>query len=175
MAMPRISSIACRSEEHTSELQSPCNLVCRLLLEKKKHHGAMNDTAPRYLRQVKYIVVSEACDRFSLYGMSTILVPYVERALGWSEEASRRADRDCWMTRRLHRPRRLDGVGSRLRASRRAHGARAALLLDGPPRLRALSAVREAAQRISRPDFFFFSERRPPALSPLPLGPAFRT
>src|SRR5256885_6903293 len=28
---------SCRSEEHTSELQSPCNLVCRLLLEKKKH------------------------------------------------------------------------------------------------------------------------------------------
>src|SRR5205807_6778831 len=27
-----------RSEEHTSELQSPCNLVCRLLLEKKKNH-----------------------------------------------------------------------------------------------------------------------------------------
>src|SRR2546426_4643282 len=28
--------IKTRSEEHTSELQSPCNLVCRLLLEKKK-------------------------------------------------------------------------------------------------------------------------------------------
>src|SRR5256885_11335955 len=28
--------VALRSEEHTSELQSPCNLVCRLLLEKKK-------------------------------------------------------------------------------------------------------------------------------------------
>src|SRR2546426_7715103 len=28
--------LARRSEEHTSELQSPCNLVCRLLLEKKK-------------------------------------------------------------------------------------------------------------------------------------------
>src|SRR6266446_7264398 len=28
--------VAVRSEEHTSELQSPCNLVCRLLLEKKK-------------------------------------------------------------------------------------------------------------------------------------------
>src|SRR5256885_5789212 len=28
--------LANRSEEHTSELQSPCNLVCRLLLEKKK-------------------------------------------------------------------------------------------------------------------------------------------
>src|SRR5256885_8126843 len=30
------SVMAERSEEHTSELQSPCNLVCRLLLEKKK-------------------------------------------------------------------------------------------------------------------------------------------
>src|SRR2546426_6831166 len=29
-----------RSEEHTSELQSPCNLVCRLLLEKKKKKNA---------------------------------------------------------------------------------------------------------------------------------------
>src|SRR2546426_2804087 len=29
-----------RSEEHTSELQSPCNLVCRLLLEKKKNNLA---------------------------------------------------------------------------------------------------------------------------------------
>src|SRR5256885_13104094 len=28
-----------RSEEHTSELQSPCNLVCRLLLEKKKKYN----------------------------------------------------------------------------------------------------------------------------------------
>src|SRR2546426_8356069 len=34
-----------RSEEHTSELQSPCNLVCRLLLEKKKHtHGRLGRT-----------------------------------------------------------------------------------------------------------------------------------
>src|ERR1039457_5598532 len=32
-----------RSEEHTSELQSPCNLVCRLLLEKK------NTTVPHHL------------------------------------------------------------------------------------------------------------------------------
>src|SRR5256885_11758706 len=30
-----------RSEEHTSELQSPCNLVCRLLLEKKKTNSMM--------------------------------------------------------------------------------------------------------------------------------------
>src|SRR2546426_4473640 len=36
-----VSDRSMRSEEHTSELQSPCNLVCRLLLEKKKkkkHH-----------------------------------------------------------------------------------------------------------------------------------------
>src|SRR2546426_11727590 len=32
----RVSQELFRSEEHTSELQSPCNLVCRLLLEKKK-------------------------------------------------------------------------------------------------------------------------------------------
>src|SRR5256885_2629249 len=31
-----VERIGVRSEEHTSELQSPCNLVCRLLLEKKK-------------------------------------------------------------------------------------------------------------------------------------------
>src|ERR1039457_3855379 len=35
------SRIPPRSEEHTSELQSPCNLVCRLLLEKKKKHLRM--------------------------------------------------------------------------------------------------------------------------------------
>src|SRR3989454_6930839 len=32
-----------RSEEHTSELQSPCNLVCRLLLEKKKKRTNCNE------------------------------------------------------------------------------------------------------------------------------------
>src|SRR2546426_9282478 len=32
-----------RSEEHTSELQSPCNLVCRLLLEKKKKRCKRRD------------------------------------------------------------------------------------------------------------------------------------
>src|SRR5256885_5359346 len=36
-----------RSEEHTSELQSPCNLVCRLLLEKKKTTLWITRIAPR--------------------------------------------------------------------------------------------------------------------------------
>src|SRR5256885_4033925 len=35
-ARPGTRGRQARSEEHTSELQSPCNLVCRLLLEKKK-------------------------------------------------------------------------------------------------------------------------------------------
>src|SRR2546426_3688715 len=35
---------ATRSEEHTSELQSPCNLVCRLLLEKKKSRAIQSSS-----------------------------------------------------------------------------------------------------------------------------------
>src|SRR5256885_3859472 len=38
-----------RSEEHTSELQSPCNLVCRLLLEKK----ITKQVTPEYLHKLK--------------------------------------------------------------------------------------------------------------------------
>src|SRR5256885_3836955 len=37
-----------RSEEHTSELQSPCNLVCRLLLEKKKTANRPSSTYSHY-------------------------------------------------------------------------------------------------------------------------------
>src|SRR5256885_13108774 len=40
----RFAYVDVRSEEHTSELQSPCNLVCRLLLEKKK---SSQGTVPR--------------------------------------------------------------------------------------------------------------------------------
>src|SRR3989454_6131719 len=36
-----------RSEEHTSELQSPCNLVCRLLLEKKKFSAVAVPANPK--------------------------------------------------------------------------------------------------------------------------------
>src|SRR5256885_10881578 len=38
-----------RSEEHTSELQSPCNLVCRLLLEKKKNSDEYSRVADELL------------------------------------------------------------------------------------------------------------------------------
>src|SRR2546426_3450563 len=38
LVVGRATAMFVRSEEHTSELQSPCNLVCRLLLEKKKNN-----------------------------------------------------------------------------------------------------------------------------------------
>src|SRR3989454_2729400 len=41
------TSVSMRSEEHTSELQSPCNLVCRLLLEKKKNTALHLSAAER--------------------------------------------------------------------------------------------------------------------------------
>src|SRR5256885_5533274 len=54
-----------RSEEHTSALQSPCNLVCRLLLEKKKKdhhvHSMMitdNSTQTQTVTAVDYVVDS---------------------------------------------------------------------------------------------------------------------
>src|SRR5256885_9898197 len=43
------TQVATRSEEHTSELQSPCNLVCRLLLEKKKITVLISITTERVL------------------------------------------------------------------------------------------------------------------------------
>src|SRR6266446_10812430 len=45
---------AARSEEHTSELQSPCNLVCRLLLEKKKNNK-VPDTYLERPDHIKYL------------------------------------------------------------------------------------------------------------------------
>src|ERR1022692_5201471 len=46
-------AIMTRSEEHTSELQSPCNLVCRLLLEKKNHRRMSRiDGHSAHVRQV---------------------------------------------------------------------------------------------------------------------------
>src|SRR2546426_7892146 len=42
LSEPRLDDTVARSEEHTSELQSPCNLVCRLLLGKKKTQSRHN-------------------------------------------------------------------------------------------------------------------------------------
>src|SRR2546426_7483107 len=48
---PAADTSKMRSEEHTSELQSPCNLVCRLLLEKKKKHARCTTNDSRAPRQ----------------------------------------------------------------------------------------------------------------------------
>src|SRR2546426_6283777 len=59
-----LSAAVYRSEEHTSELQSPCNLVCRLLLEKKKktiiNNIRINDTTDRRRINFNYGEVSWA-------------------------------------------------------------------------------------------------------------------
>src|SRR5256885_9803658 len=47
-AAARDLRVGTRSEEHTSELQSPCNLVCRLLLEKKKTNANIHRAALDY-------------------------------------------------------------------------------------------------------------------------------
>src|SRR5256885_4171945 len=49
-----LDGIGDRSEEHTSELQSPCNLVCRLLLEKKNNPNALRD----YFRDIGRMVLA---------------------------------------------------------------------------------------------------------------------
>src|SRR4051794_41754666 len=49
-----------RSEEHTSELQSPVHLVCRLLLEKKKKNDAEDLDGHGGLRQPEHVVI---CDQ----------------------------------------------------------------------------------------------------------------
>src|SRR3989454_3085726 len=46
----RVDPAARRSEEHTSELQSPCNLVCRLLLEKKKKTKTPSSVVKHWVR-----------------------------------------------------------------------------------------------------------------------------
>src|SRR2546426_5270582 len=53
-----------RSEEHTSELQSPCNLVCRLLLEKKK-----NEFEPQWMQPTEF-----PC---------TTILPFIAQMLCW--------------------------------------------------------------------------------------------
>src|SRR5256885_6642930 len=72
-----------RSEEHTSELQSPCNLVCRLLLEKKNRPGQRSRRGhPRrqYLR-ARGLLPADTTDRLERAAASdaTALVPRVRR------------------------------------------------------------------------------------------------
>src|SRR5256885_7010816 len=64
-----------RSEEHTSELQSPCNLVCRLLLEKKK--TILNFNIKPTCRFINGIVIKQPADVINILKITvqTIDIP----------------------------------------------------------------------------------------------------
>src|SRR5256885_7321403 len=77
-----------RSEEHTSELQSPCNLVCRLLLEKKKYQPRCSkytqlqhtlpldsDSAPTFItNQPLTDYIDPSCDLLAAYDTGNLLL-----------------------------------------------------------------------------------------------------
>src|SRR2546430_9464514 len=75
-------AVRARSEEHTSELQSQSNLVCRLLLEKK--NNTMQEPVPAYilLEEGRQVRVSENFQQLQMYFCSPeyLLVGYVARA-----------------------------------------------------------------------------------------------
>src|SRR3989454_1932350 len=54
---PYLDREVMRSEEHTSELQSPCNLVCRLLLEKKKKKNLLRRLLKYVDMKISYILM----------------------------------------------------------------------------------------------------------------------
>src|SRR5256885_6872101 len=65
--------VSTRSEEHTSELQSPCNLVCRLLLEKKKkkHTHIMSHIMSMMKEMYSFILYRLSPYRYSRYTIIT--------------------------------------------------------------------------------------------------------
>src|ERR1039457_2753134 len=71
-----------RSEEHTSELQSPCNLVCRLLLEKKKKTISMEWRLLSVRRPLTSCAVARARRR-RRSGCCRVLPPRHEPCLAW--------------------------------------------------------------------------------------------
>src|SRR5256885_11921622 len=67
-----------RSEEHTSELQSPCNLVCRLLLEKKKNNNiVVTYCLQKRLRTADHIL-NNLNDRV-IVGKEHVVTPLLQR------------------------------------------------------------------------------------------------
>src|SRR5256885_10930979 len=82
-----------RSEEHTSELQSPCNLVCRLLLEKKKKTETHNGRV-QYLGSVDLLharVFSTA--HTAMYTPPELHTARVSRSIGAHDTSREHCDR----------------------------------------------------------------------------------
>src|SRR5205807_7331033 len=89
--LERVARIG-RSEEHTSELQSPCNLVCRLLLEKKKAKISSTKITTRPARSRRTTSRSEVIHRCSGPSFSC-----------FSQNASLSSSRSSCCTRRASR------------------------------------------------------------------------
>src|SRR5256885_6431480 len=70
-----------RSEEHTSELQSPCNLVCRLLLEKKKTKTDLHfHLEHRHYHQPFVPITPASLDTPAIPHPSTLAFPYTSQS-----------------------------------------------------------------------------------------------
>src|SRR5205085_9543934 len=77
---PPGNDVVMRSEEHTSELQSQSNLVCRLLLEKKKKLSSFSDPVTGGAFSVRFLVAVESsffADPRSINGHDLIITPTV--------------------------------------------------------------------------------------------------
>src|SRR2546430_3304910 len=87
LTMPSWVHRSLRSEEHTSELQSQSNLVCRLLLEKKKQTTRLSPlcSPPRLRPRCRYMTFLKTCSpsmfllSFSVYSTSSTHVATVAR------------------------------------------------------------------------------------------------
>src|SRR6266487_2255088 len=94
-ALCEITRARTRSEEHTSEFQSPVHIVCRLLLEKKKEHVYikksihMNENAAHWLDQKVRFLAASLCTR-SLLVVPVILGVYVLGLVGLPTQRSLR-------------------------------------------------------------------------------------
>src|SRR5256885_8291418 len=73
-----------RSEEHTSELQSPCNLVCRLLLEKKKK----NQITYSFVRCKDYALIIAVV----MFASTMMMISYLLRDITYSRADQRFMD-----------------------------------------------------------------------------------
>src|ERR1039457_4525769 len=69
-----------RSEEHTSELQSPCNLVCRLLLEKKTDVRQIHEASVRLMvgRRAGWLTSPGGCTWTYRQRLPRSAVPYLQ-------------------------------------------------------------------------------------------------
>src|SRR5689334_19150656 len=157
--------VTVRSEEHTSELQSQFQLVCRLLLEKKNLAAAAARLAlaDRDARALSEPVRARASLRPHRPG----------RREGHRAHPARRPDR------LLSRPLLARRLGSRLRrrphARRGARAGRARLWRVGRPAgADAAAAGRQAQRRAHRHHLFFLMVRRPPRSTLFPYTTLFR-